>query len=493
VHSREPQVMLPAVAGTPIEGVLMDFSDSRPEDATPVDGGKILEAVQRFITRFVRLTEEQACLVTMWVAHTHAIAAAFETPYLQVNSPEKQSGKTRLLEVLELLVPRPWPTGRATAAVLVRKIDAERPTLLLDESDAAFKSGDEYSEALRGILNSGHREDGKASLCVGQGGNITFKDFRTFCAKCIAGIGKNLPDTVADRSIPIRLQRKARSEHVERFRRRLVKPEATRLKNDLAGWLSGILSELKDAQPELPSQLSDRRQDGLEPLLAISAEAGGDWPARVRDAAVQIFTSQAASDDSVGVRLLADIRDVYAAMEEDKIRSEDLVAKLKEIETSPWADWHRGHGLTPGALSKLLRLFDIFPRVIRVEGKTPRGYLRDSFSDAWERYLEPLVPGDTPSVNATAQQPAKNAVETPFSTRNMKSSVADAKSAPEPHKHCIVAPVTDQRADIEQAEQKASSSASLPSCSQCGSFALYRLPQGGNPVCLTCCTDGVQQ
>jgi len=62
-------------------------------------------------------------------------------------------------------VPRPWFTGRVTAAVLVRrievrKIEADSPNLLLDETDAAFKSDLQYAEALRGILNSGYRRGG---------------------------------------------------------------------------------------------------------------------------------------------------------------------------------------------------------------------------------------------------------------------------------------------------------------------------------------------
>ena len=40
-------------------------------------------------------------------------------------------------------------------------MDAERPTLLLDESDAAFNGEKEYAEALRGLLNTGHRRSGK--------------------------------------------------------------------------------------------------------------------------------------------------------------------------------------------------------------------------------------------------------------------------------------------------------------------------------------------
>ena len=79
-----------------------------------------------------------------------------------MGSPEKRSGKTRLLEVLALIVARPWFTGRVTAAVLVRKLAKETPTLLLDESDAAFAAEKEYAAALRGILNAGYRRGGCA-------------------------------------------------------------------------------------------------------------------------------------------------------------------------------------------------------------------------------------------------------------------------------------------------------------------------------------------
>ena len=101
----------------------------------------------------------------------------------------KQCGKTRLLEVLEPLVPRPWLTGRVSATVLTRKVDGETPTLLLDESDAAFTHRSEYGEALRSLLNSGYRRSGRSSLCVGQGAGFAYRDFSTFCPKAIAGIG----------------------------------------------------------------------------------------------------------------------------------------------------------------------------------------------------------------------------------------------------------------------------------------------------------------
>ena len=64
----------------------------------------LLDDVARFVRRFVVLTEAQADTLALWVAHTHAFEAAETTPYLAITSAEKRSGKTRLLEVLELLV-----------------------------------------------------------------------------------------------------------------------------------------------------------------------------------------------------------------------------------------------------------------------------------------------------------------------------------------------------------------------------------------------------
>ena len=212
-------------------------------------------------------------------------------------------------------------------------MDQVRPTLLLDESDAAFNGPEEYTDALRGILNTGFQAGGKASLCVGAGANIGTKDFKTYCAKAIAGIG-NLPDTVADRSIPMRLQRKLPGETVTRFRRRKVKDEAQEIKTELSDWINSIADRLKEAEPSLPDELGDRQQDGMEPLLAIAEEAGGDWPEAIRKAAVAIFRSLAAEDQNIGVQLLADIRSVFDAIGDDKITSANLVDKLKEIETS---------------------------------------------------------------------------------------------------------------------------------------------------------------
>ena len=131
-------------------------------------GVSLLDALSKYVSRFVSLLPSQADLCALWIVHTHALEAADFTPYLDINSPVLRSGKTKLLEVLRLLVAKPWFTGRVTGAALVRKTQQEHPTLLLDESDTAFNQGD-YSEKLRGILNTGFERDGVYSMCVQKG------------------------------------------------------------------------------------------------------------------------------------------------------------------------------------------------------------------------------------------------------------------------------------------------------------------------------------
>ena len=255
------------------------------------NGSALLEKLAAFVRRYVVLSDEQATIIALWVVHTHAFDAADATPYLNVFSAEKRSGKTRLLEVLSLLAARSWLTGRVTAAVLVRKVAAETPTLLLDESDAAFKGDREYAEALRGILNAGFRRGGVTSLCVGQGANLSYRDFPVFGPKAIAGIGK-LPDTIADRSVPIELRRRRAGEGVARFRVRKAEREGLSLRDAATAWAEANIERLSSAEPQLPDELDDRAQDIIEPLLAIADEVGGEWPERAREAAVKLLSGE---------------------------------------------------------------------------------------------------------------------------------------------------------------------------------------------------------
>jgi hypothetical protein len=370
--------------------------DGQAELEKAPDGAELLERLVWFIRRYVALSKDQALLIALWIVNTHTLDAADTTPYLNVKSAEKRSGKTRLLEVLSLLAAGSWLTGRVTAAVLVRKVAAEAPALLLDESDAAFKGDREYAETLRGVLNAGFRRGGVASLCVGQGANITYEDFPVYCPKVIAGIGK-LPDTVADRSIPIELRRRRPSEMVEWFRLRKVGPEALPISRDVRAWAQSHLDSLSTAEPDLPEELDDRAQDIMEPLLAIADEVGGEWPERSRRAAVGLLTGEEREDaESLGVRLLRNVRGVFDDNSSDRLPTGKLLEALHAMEEAPWGSL-RGEALDARGLARLLKPYGVKPEKLREGDDTFRGYRRTSFEDAWVRYLSAL-PGEAEHV-----------------------------------------------------------------------------------------------
>ena len=152
-----------------------------------------------YLRRYVVMSDEQADALTLWTAHTHAFEAAEATPYLHVTSAEKESGKTRLLEALELVAARVVKTGGTTAAALARAVAQDPPpTMLLDESDNTFKRDREYVAALMGVLNDGYRRGGRDALVPSaEVGAKLPPGLRT------EGTGRPgaLPDTVASRSI----------------------------------------------------------------------------------------------------------------------------------------------------------------------------------------------------------------------------------------------------------------------------------------------------
>src|SRR4051812_30524857 len=98
----------------------MATGKNKPRKAVPLH--RLLDEIGAFISRYVVCTEAQRTAIALWIVHTHVIDAAEATPYLAVTSAEKQSGKSRLLDVIAQLVARPWHAVEPSDAVLFRKI-----------------------------------------------------------------------------------------------------------------------------------------------------------------------------------------------------------------------------------------------------------------------------------------------------------------------------------------------------------------------------------
>src|SRR2546427_12607782 len=114
----------------------------------------------------------------------------------------------------------------------------------------------------------------------------------------MAAIGR-LPETLADRCIVIRMQRKTAKEECERLRNL----ETTALRRQCARFALDNSERIASAKPEIPAGLNDRAADVWEPLLALAELAGGDWPERARQAAAGL-TASAEENSPMGALLL---------------------------------------------------------------------------------------------------------------------------------------------------------------------------------------------
>jgi hypothetical protein len=277
---------------------------------------------------------------------------------------------------------------------MFRAIDQMQPTLLLDEVDAIFGHASDRTEPLRAVLNAGNRKGSQVARCVPPNWDVKF--FSVFCAKVLAGIDNGRwPDTVLDRSVVIRLQRRGEDEAIEPFRFVYVQTDAEPLRVTAQEWVAEHFEALDAARPALPDGLSDRACDAWEPLLAIADALGEDWPSLAREAAVRLLHRQETLEDSAALALLGDVRALFDLSREEKLASTVLSAKLRELPDARWGTWgaRRGQaGLKPNDLAMLLRPFEITPRTVRLRntggrGSTAKGYAKSDFEDAWRRYL----------------------------------------------------------------------------------------------------------
>jgi hypothetical protein len=236
---------------------MREWADRLPEEIP--DGAKLLNDVHAFLGRFVAYPSEHAHLAhTLWIAHTHLMDVWDSTPRIAFLSPEPGSGKTRALEVSELLVPNPVAAVNVSPAYIFHKVADENgaPTLLFDEIDTVWASR-------RGSMCCARQRDlyrRTSSLLRGRYGGAWLS----------AGYH---PHTVCGRQHA----RRAPNETIEPYRRRLEVEKGDHLRNRLAVWASNATDQVRDAWPDMPEGIADRNADVWEALFSVAvplAESG---------------------------------------------------------------------------------------------------------------------------------------------------------------------------------------------------------------------------
>ena len=347
--------------------------------ADPVDGAALLDAIRALFRRHIVLPPWTDIALSLWVLHAWTHDTCEISPIMCLTSPAKRCGKTSVMILLTYLTPRSELASNLSTASIFRYIEAAHPTLLIDEGDSFLVDNEE----MRGVLNSGHTKAAASVVRVVEErrGQVT-RRFSTWAPKAIALI-KRLPDTLADRSIIVRLDRKPRGVSVERLRKRDT-VEFRRLRERAARWAADNSGQLVDPEPSIPDTLHDRAADNWRPMLAIADLVGGAWPELARKAAIEL-TGVEDDDGSLSVMLLTDIRKAFG--DADEMRSIDLVAALVKDPERPWSEFAKGKPITQNRLAKLLGAFQIISETVHPPGLPHgKGYKRAHLERVWDAY-----------------------------------------------------------------------------------------------------------
>jgi hypothetical protein len=361
----------------------------------PASGAHVLDHVTTFIRRFSAFPSRHcAPTLALWYAHTHIADQLYVTPRLILDSAEPGSGKTRVLEVAQYLVAAPEMTLSASRAALFRMVAAGPITILFDEVDTIFnnKTGG-GNEDLRALLNAGYKRSATIPRYDAKTGNV--QRFPVYTPAALAGIAGGMPTTITTRAITIHMRRRRPDEQVEPFRERSVEKQAEPLRATLAEWLNSVAGRVIDAEPVMPDGVTDRPAEIWEPLIAVADAAGGHWPDTARAACEYFVHTHLPSTDSIGIELLADLRDLFTAAGTDRLATRDIVAALLTMDDAPWSAL-TDQPLGPRRLARELGRYGVRPVTFDAKIGKAKGYVtfpttgkqtQLGLADAWLRYL----------------------------------------------------------------------------------------------------------
>lgn len=330
---------------------------------------------------------ESADATVLWTAASHAQPAWEIATRLHVRAPEKQCGKTRVLEIVQDTSHKPMATMNTTVAALARSISLTDPlTLIVDEADAIWKGkkGQSDHEELRAILNAGHNR--LARVLRWNQMSRKLEELPVFAMVALASIG-DLPDTIEDRSVIIRMRRRAPGEEVKGYRSRRDGVPLRKLGKELHERVRAHVNLLHEIEPSMP--VDDRDADNWSSLMAIAEIAGERWSERAWTACETLCAQREALDEqALGVRLLSDLRAIFREAGVTRgMWTEKIIVKLLSIPEAPWADLGYGKVLDDRDLAAYLRRYEVKSKDVKIKGKVKKGYRALDLADPWSRYL----------------------------------------------------------------------------------------------------------
>jgi hypothetical protein len=152
------------------------------------------------------------------------------------------------------------------------------------------------------------------------------------------------------------------------------------------------------------------------------------------------LSTRETEEATLGVRLLADTREVFG--DEEQLPTQELRRRLRELEEAPWGGWNEGEGIRARELANKLRPYGVRSHDLRTEEGTKKGYRRGDFEDAWARHLPPSPDSKRDKRDIGSTEP-----KTAPSQARQGSPASRIEEAQKPHGNADVADVADRTPD----------------------------------------------
>jgi hypothetical protein len=398
-----------------------------------VNGYILLLDIRNAIQKFIRLTDDQATVLALWLLFTWVFEKCAEyNPFIRIISSDPNCGKSTLLRVLNFLARSAWLVSSSTKSAFIRTLQTNRVSFLLDEADAFLQENEDF----RNVLDAAALPEGRTQLSIKVGDDWKPIDIVVFIPMAIASIKKlRGMATVEGRSIHIWLKRatKAERKKLTKARQRTLKAELLPIADRCARWAMDNADQLVGKELDLPFE-DGRDCDKWEPLIIIADYLDADLGKNVRAIAAKLIGA-ATDDQPFTIRLLADIKSLFDIRRQsrasddpdrDKYHSSDLCAALISMDESPWlAIGKRQKPIDERALAGMVKNYrtpadvPIMSRNVRItvtdfatgqeREAQKKGYLREDFEDAWARYLpqedEPVEAEADPEISLSQDSP----------------------------------------------------------------------------------------
>jgi hypothetical protein len=388
--------------------------------AVPVDATRLIVEIESFFAERAHLPQGAALVLAYFALNTWTFNLFDTVPYLLLESAVPGCGKSTVIRLLEAMSCRSRKATSLSEAVMFRLIDAEAPTLLVDEAESV-EGRSERAEALRAIAHEGYKKGGQVPRCEGENHEVRW--FDVFCPKVFAAIG-GLTGALLDRCIVIHLEKAPRASVRKPTRQRALRRDAKHLVIQLEAYAlqtDEALRRLYEAEPDCghwPS-ITDREAELWGPLLIHARLAGSEAETKLL-AVVTKFSEEKAeikSADSKVAQTIA-LLDAISKHLESTFTPSDLVPSLAQSEA-----WGRTLAEVKGRNDDSVRVAQAakvgyFLRKFRLRGKkNSTGHIAYDRAEAITCLSahvpeKPQNPPKPPSQNHAAGRLAENTAST---------------------------------------------------------------------------------